>query len=194
VAMPRGDVKTQTIVNTAPSIPIVLEDIEVDHRLQNSRDEQNPTNSENTKSPHAYIFKDLTIEEILRSQDCTQSLQGVNEDDSVYECIGTMSRLNVGCVLVQNGRGEYTGIFSERDYLNKVALQGLSSREVSVKEIMTKNVVWVSSNETAAACMDLMTTKRFRHLPVKHSLTQEAVGMISIGDLVKTVRDNSVKL
>jgi len=155
---------------------------------------ESANSNQSSKSPHAYIFKDLTINEILETQETPRDVHGVRENDSVYECIGVMSRLNIGCVLVQNDEGEYTGIFSERDYLNKVALQGLSSKEISVSNIMTKNVVWVSSDETAAACMDLMTTKHFRHLPVRHNQTKEVLGMISIGDLVKTVREHSVKL
>jgi len=187
------DTKTQTVTNIAPSTPLILEEAEIDGRL-NSTEQAPSRTARESNAPQAYIFKDLTIDEILTTQNGSQTLHDVNENDSVYECIGLMSSLNIGCVMVQNSRGEYTGIFSERDYLNKVALHGLSSKEISVKEIMTKNVVWVNSNETAAVCMDLMTTRNFRHLPVKNSFTQEAIGMISIGDLVKTVRDNSIKL
>jgi len=187
------DTKTQTVTNIAPSTPLILEEAEIDGRL-NSTEQAPSRTARESSAPQAYIFKDLTIDEILTTQNGSQTLHDVHENDSVYECIGLMSSLNIGCVMVQNSRGEYTGIFSERDYLNKVALHGLSSKEISVKEIMTKNVVWVNSNETAAVCMDLMTTRNFRHLPVKNSFTQEAIGMISIGDLVRTVRDNSIKL
>jgi len=193
VSMLRADAKTQTVTSVAPNVPLLLEDTEIDSRL-NGTEYVRDYNARDSNSPHAYIFKDLTIDEILKSQEGSQTLHDVHENDSVYECIGLMSSFNIGCVLVQNSRGEYTGIFSERDYLNKVALHGLSSKEISVKEIMTKNVVWVNSNETAAVCMDVMTSRNFRHLPVKNSLTQEAIGMISIGDLVKTVRENSIKL
>jgi len=185
------ETKTQSINSVAPSVPLLLEETEFDGR-PNGAEHLQDFNARDS-SPHAYLFKDLTIDEILKT-DGSHRIHDVHENDSVYECIGLMSSLNIGCVLVQNTQGEYTGIFSERDYLNKVALHGLSSKEVPVKEIMTKDVVWVSSNETAAVCMDLMTSKNFRHLPVKNSATHEAIGMISIGDLVKTVRDNSIKL
>jgi len=189
-----GAIKAHVLANGSPATTVFLEDAEIDRKLTDS-DPDMPLspNGDKSSNAHSFIFRDLTIDEILRSQE-SRAFHGVCEDDSVYECIGLMSRLNVGCVMVQDKRGEYTGIFSERDYLNKVALRGLSSREITVKEIMTKNVVFVTSNETASACMDLMTTKRFRHLPVRHSATKEVVGMISIGDLVATVRSNSVKL
>ena len=83
--------------------------------------------------------------------------------------------------------GRLVGIISERDYARKVILKGRTSRGTSVREIMTTHVLYAHLNQTVEECMAIMTDKRIRHLPV---LDQEAlVGMISLGDLVKSIID-----
>jgi signal-transduction protein with cAMP-binding, CBS, and nucleotidyltransferase domain len=77
------------------------------------------------------------------------------------------------------------GISTERDYARKIMLQGRSSAETSVREIMTSPVLCVSPSDTAQTCMSLMTEKKCRHLPVRDN--GEIIGMVSIGDLVKAV-------
>ncbi len=95
-----------------------------------------------------------------------------------------MADRTVGAWLVVEGE-KLAGIFSERDYARKVILKGKSSREIPVSEIMSTQVVFVRPNQTIDECMALMTEKRIRHLPVLQS--GKLIGLISIGDVVKTV-------
>ena len=105
-------------------------------------------------------------------------------DEPVLEAIRLMAEHHIGAVLVMRG-GELVGIASERDYARKVILQGRSSADTPVAEIMSSPVACVEPNVTAASCMALMTERRIRHLPVVEN--GEVVGIVSIGDLVKDV-------
>jgi CBS domain-containing protein len=110
----------------------------------------------------------------------------VSPDHSVYDALELMSQKNVGALLVLE-KDELVGIFSERDYARKVILQGKSSKDTRVDEIMTPKVVCVEPTRTAVECMAAMTEKHVRHLPV---LDQgRLVGVISIGDVVRAVVD-----
>ena len=111
-------------------------------------------------------------------------LLGVPPDTSVFEALKRMADRNVGALLVVEGE-KLAGIFSERDYARKVILKGKASREIPVDEIMSTRVVFVRPNQTIDECMALMTEKRIRHLPVLQS--GKLIGLISIGDVVKTV-------
>ncbi|MGD2048095.1 MAG: CBS domain-containing protein [Chloroflexota bacterium] len=105
-------------------------------------------------------------------------------DASVYDALLLLAEKNVGALLVLQ-EGELVGIISERDYARKVALRGKASMETPVKEIMTGKVVTVSPQTTVEEAMALMTDKRIRHLPVFEE--DKLVGVISIGDLVKSI-------
>jgi CBS domain-containing protein len=105
-------------------------------------------------------------------------------DASVYDALLLLAEKNVGALLVLQ-KGELMGIISERDYARKVALRGKASVETPVKEIMTGEVVTVSPQHTVEEAMALMTDKRIRHLPVVEE--GKLVGVISIGDLVKSI-------
>ena len=105
-------------------------------------------------------------------------------DASVYDALLLLAEKNVGALLVLQ-EGELVGIISERDYARKVALRGKASIETPVKEIMTEKVVTVSPQTTVEEAMALMTDKRIRHLPVVEE--GKLVGVISIGDLVKSI-------
>ena len=108
----------------------------------------------------------------------------VNPDDSVYEALEQMADKNVGALIVLDG-GRLVGIMSERDYARKVILLNRGSRETKVSEIMTSTVLTVVPDQSMTECMELMTEKRIRHLPV---VAEGAViGVISIGDVVRAV-------
>jgi CBS domain-containing protein len=102
----------------------------------------------------------------------------------VLEAIQIMADRRVGALPVMRG-GELGGVVSERDYARKVILLGRSSAETPVWQIMSAPVVSVAPGDSVKRCMELMTERRIRHLPVvEHG---DMVGMISIGDLVRAV-------
>ena len=102
----------------------------------------------------------------------------------VLEAVRLMAQKSVGAVLVLRGE-ELAGILSERDYARKVVLQGRSSADTPASAIMTAQVVTVEPDTSVPVCMQLMTERRIRHLPVLEQ--GRVVGVISIGDLVKAV-------
>jgi CBS domain-containing protein len=102
----------------------------------------------------------------------------------VYDGLRLMAEKKIGALLVIDD-GETVGIMSERDYARKVLLEGRSSHDTTVGEIMTAPVVTVRPERTIEECMELMTHKRIRHLPVEDDSGLR--GVISIGDLVKAI-------
>ena len=105
-------------------------------------------------------------------------------DAFVYEAIKIMSEKQVGALLVMKNN-MLVGFISERDYARKVILQGKSSRDTLVSEIMSAPVITVSSARTIDECMWLMTANRIRHLPVVEQ--GQVTGIVSIGDLVRWI-------
>ncbi len=104
--------------------------------------------------------------------------------DTVYQALEVMADKNIGAVLVMEG-GDLVGILSERDYSRKVILMDKASKETTVAEIMSTELITVGPKCTVTEAMSLMTDKRVRHLPVlDHG---SLVGLISIGDVVKAV-------
>lgn len=108
----------------------------------------------------------------------------VPREAPVLEVIRLMAEHHIGSVLVMQG-SELVGIATERDYARKVILQGRSSADTPVGQIMSSPVVTVLPTDTAATCMQIMTARKIRHLPVLDE--GRVLGMVSIGDLVKAV-------
>ncbi|MGD0489926.1 MAG: CBS domain-containing protein [Steroidobacteraceae bacterium] len=123
-----------------------------------------------------------TVNQLLRSKG-TQ-IFSVAPTDSVLRAIEIMATRHVGALLVMD-QGILTGIISERDYARKVILMNRSSHDTPVSDIMTSPALTVAPTDTVHHCMELMTQRRFRHLPVVEG--GRVVGMLSIGDLVKAV-------
>ena len=106
--------------------------------------------------------------------------------DTVWDAIKLMTEKGVGALLVTEGEA-LVGIISERDYLKKVALMGRASQTTAVNEIMTANPFTISSDQDLEACMQLMTEKRIRHLPVVEN--GKLLAMISIRDLLESTME-----
>ena len=123
-----------------------------------------------------------TVRQIL--QDKGSKLWTIRPDLTVFEALKIMADNNIGALLIMS-KDKLVGIFSERDYARKVILLGKSSKEMAVSDIMIIDVVYVRPEQSVEDCMALMTDKRIRHLPV---LDQgDLIGIISIGDVVKTI-------
>lgn len=108
----------------------------------------------------------------------------VSSEDLIIDALQLMAEKNVGALMVLDG-GKVVGVISERDYARKVDLVGKSASNTRVREIMTRDVIYIEPNHTVEGCMALMTNKRIRHLPVLEA--GKLVGVISIGDIVKAV-------
>jgi len=113
-----------------------------------------------------------------------REVHSVGPESTVFDALRVMSDQGIGAVLVIDN-DHLVGIFTERDYARKVVLLGRSSRDLPVREIMTRKVLCVSPERTVEECMALCTAQRARHLPVVEH--KQVVGIVSIGDLVKAV-------
>jgi len=111
----------------------------------------------------------------------------ISPDTTVFDALRTMADKNVGALIVVEGE-KVLGLISERDYARKVILEGKSSRQIPVTEIMTAHVHFVRLDQDIEECMEQMTDKRIRHLPVIDN--DRLAGIISIGDVVKAIIDN----
>lgn len=108
----------------------------------------------------------------------------VSENMSVLDALKVMTEKNISAVLVMEDE-QLRGIFTERDYARKIILQGKSSKDTLIKEVMTANPISVKLSDSIDLCMELMTDKHIRHLPVVEN--GEVKGMVSIGDVVKFI-------
>lgn len=122
------------------------------------------------------------VREILESKG--HGFYSTSPASMVYEAIRLMSEKSVGSLLVMED-GRLLGIITERDYARKVILEGKSSKETPVRDIMTTPVLYVGPDQTIDECMALVTDARIRHLPVMED--DKVVGVLSIGDLVKSI-------
>lgn len=119
------------------------------------------------------------VSELLKKQEST--LWHVRPDDSVFDALKVLAEHEVGALTVMD-HGRLVGVVSERDYTRKVALQGRSSKDTKVADIMSRNVVVVAPNTGTRACIALMSNRNIRHLPVVDGDT--VLGMISVRDLL----------
>ena len=105
-------------------------------------------------------------------------------DDTVFQALQLLAEYEVGALMVMD-QGKLVGVVSERDYTRKIALQGRSSKDTQVKDIMTQQVMTVAPDTGTRKCMALMSEKKIRHLPVLEGVT--VMGMISIRDIMDDI-------
>ncbi len=124
----------------------------------------------------------ITAGDLLKNKG--YDLWSVSPEASVYQALQLMCEKNIGALLVFES-DRLVGIFSERDYARKLVLKGKFSKNTSVREVMTDEVVTVAPEDNIEQCMGLMTERRIRHLPVRDD--HEVIGLVSIGDIVKAI-------
>ena len=122
------------------------------------------------------------VSELLKKREGT--LWHVRPDTSVFEALQLLADYEVGALMVMEG-GALVGVFSERDYTRKIALQGRNSRTTPVADIMTRQVLTVAPGATTRDAMVLMSARKVRHLPVLEGST--VLGMISIRDILDDI-------
>ena len=123
-----------------------------------------------------------TVKQLLDTKQAR--IIAVPENISVLDALKIMTDKNISAVLVMEDE-KLSGIFTERDYARKLILQGKSSKDTLIKEAMTANPITITLTDTIDKCMEIMTEKHIRHLPIV--VNAEVKGMISIGDLVKFI-------
>jgi CBS domain-containing protein len=114
----------------------------------------------------------------------TTALWSIAPEATVFDAIKLMAEKNIGALLVLSG-GRLAGVFTERDYARKIALHGKNSRQTQIIEMLPKEILTVTPDDSVEDCMKLMTEHRVRHLPVMEG--PNVVGIISIGDLVNWI-------
>ncbi|KAF2078228.1 hypothetical protein CYY_000419 [Polysphondylium violaceum] len=143
-----------------------------------------------TAESEYFVFGDKTVGEILKSKE-NKELLTINDSDTIYQAIEKMENHGVGALLtVDKETGSLVGIITERDYLGKCALRGLSSKEAKVSDIMTRGVKTISPNLCVVEVLAIMTKERFRHIPVTDESGSKVIGLVSITDLIKVLQKN----
>lgn len=131
-----------------------------------------------------------TVAQVLKDK-LHQEIYTIRPDSTVLEAITLMAEKGIGALVVSH-ENQVVGILSERDYTRKITLMERTSFNTTVHEIMTANVITVTSGHTVDQCLELMTDRHLRHLPViDHG---KLIGFISIGDLVKAAMEDQHKL
>lgn len=126
----------------------------------------------------------MTVNQILSVKG--KNVYSILSTNTVFEALTVMSEKNIGAILIIE-EGKLKGILSERDYARKIVLKSKSSKKSLVSEIMVTDVFTVSPNDNIEYCMELMSEKRVRHLPVIDN--DIVIGIISISDVVKAIID-----
>ena len=125
--------------------------------------------------------KTRTLLEIINDKDIKELLT-VDSKKPVIEALTIMAEYKIGALIVTN-ESTMVGVISERDYAREIILEGRSSKDTKVEEIMTKKVLTLSAEDKLEKGLEIMTQKRIRHMPVMDG--KELIGMVSQGDLVK---------
>jgi CBS domain-containing protein len=126
----------------------------------------------------------MTVNQILSTKG--KKVYSILSTNTVYEALTVMSEKNIGAILIIEDT-VLKGVLSERDYARKIVLKAKSSKKAFVHEIMETDVVTVSPADNLEYCMELMSTRRVRHLPVLEN--QIVIGIVSISDVVKAIID-----
>ena len=121
-----------------------------------------------------------TVEQLLNVKG--GDIWSIAPQETVYRALQIMAEKNVGALLVMENK-KVVGVFSERDYARKVILKDKSSKNTSVSELMTPEVVYIDAAATLEKSMALMTSKRIRHLPVLQN--ERLIGIVTLGDVVR---------
>jgi len=107
----------------------------------------------------------------------------ISKDQNVRQALILMSEKNIGAIIIVDSNDFPIGIFSERDYARKIVLKGKSSKDTLLDEVMTKELITITKDNKIDQCMEIMTEKKIRHLPILED--KKIVGIISIGDVLK---------
>ena len=107
----------------------------------------------------------------------------ISKDQNVRQALTLMSEKNIGAIIIVDSNDFPIGIFSERDYARKIVLKGKSSKDTLLDEVMTKELITITKDNKIDQCMEIMTEKKIRHLPILED--KKIVGIISIGDVLK---------
>jgi CBS domain-containing protein len=123
-----------------------------------------------------------TVQQVLSTKPV--QIYSVSASTSVLDALKVMTEKNISALLIMDGEN-LQGIFTERDYARKIVLHGKSSKDTPISEAMTTDPITVSPADSIEHCMQLMTDKHIRHLPVMSG--DKVAGMVSIGDVVKFI-------
>lgn len=131
----------------------------------------------------------IKVHQILKNKE--KRTISISSEAMVFEALVIMMDYNISAILIVDD-GTLKGIFTERDYARKVVLKGKSSKEVQIKDVMTPSPIVISPQDSLDHCMELMTHKHIRHLPVMDE--KELSGMVSIGDVVKYIIEDQKQI
>ena len=123
-----------------------------------------------------------TVKQLLETKD--NNVWAISPEATVFNGLEVMAEKNIGALLVTRDN-KLVGIFSERDYARKVILKGKASKDITIGELMTTEVVYTTPEDSIDACMALMTAKHIRHLPIIKN--DSLIGLITLGDVVKQI-------
>jgi len=126
----------------------------------------------------------MTVNQVLSTKG--REIFAILPSITVYEALKVMGANNIGAVLIMEGK-ELKGVLSERDYARKIVLKDKSSKKTVVSDIMEKDIVTVKPSDNLDYCMELMSSKRVKHLPVLEN--DLVIGVISMSDVVKAIMD-----